>query len=396
MSVHSTTTPRAAVLLVFGRAALPDSPLAAELRSLIEGLGYEVIGEVRQKRSETASALPVGQGKLAELKELVEQAKAGSEARVLIACALDLPSGQQRNLEKILDEPVVDRTEIILRIFEERASSPLAKLEIERARLMHSIPRIRDQEAARRQDGGGGRAAKGHTSSELAKQAAAKRIAELGKRIEIVRREQDRRMQRRRTVARVALLGYTNVGKSSWMEQLTNRTVGVKDELFHTLGTTVHALRGAGRRILVADTVGFLEELPHNLVESFRSTLAEALDADLRLHVADASNPRLEAQLTVTRELLERVECPPARELLLLNKVDRLTPEEQAELRIRYPEALLVSSRSTDDRRMLVERIRELIDQNVPLFDPTPEPRVLEDWEREDTDGSESVSEARN
>lgn len=393
MPAHSTTTTRAAVLLIFGRAAIPDSPLAAELRSLIEGLGYEVIGEVRQRRSETASALPVGQGKLAELKELVEQAKAGSEARVLVACALDLPSGQQRNLERILDEPVVDRTEIILRIFEERASSPLSKLEIERARLIHSIPRIRDQEASRRQEGGGGRAAKGHTSSELAKQAAARRIAELGKRIEIVRREQDRRMQRRRTVARVALLGYTNVGKSSWMERLTNRTVGVKDELFHTLGTTVHALRGAGRRILVADTVGFLEELPHTLVESFRSTLAEALDADLRLHVADASNPRLEEQLKVTYSLLERVECPPAKELLILNKIDKLSPEALGELRIRYPDALFVTSRSSDDRRMLVERIREIVDANVPEFAPAPEPRILEEWEKAETDGSESLRE---
>jgi len=356
-------------LLSFGKAAVEGSPLAAELRALVEGLGYTVIGEVRQRRSETLSTLPVGSGKLAELRELIQRAKAGTEARVVIACTLDLPSGQQRSLEKLLDEPVIDRTEVILRIFEERAASPLSKLEIERARLMHSLPRIRDQEASRRQEGGGGRASKGHTNTELAKQAAGRRIAELGKRIEIVRREQDRRMERRRVVPRVALLGYTNVGKSSWMEQLTARAVGVKDELFHTLGTSVHALRGAGRRILVADTVGFIEELPHTLVESFRSTLAEALDADLRLHVADASSSRLAAQLEVTRELLERVECPPTRELLVLNKVDKLTPEEQSELRLRYPEALLVSSRNIDDRRLLVEKIRSIIDEVAPLRD---------------------------
>lgn len=392
MPAHSTSVPRAAILLSFGRAAAVDSPLAAEMRALVSGLGYEVVGEVRQRRSETQSALPVGPGKLAELRELIENTKAGTEARVIVACSLDLASGQQRALEKLLDEPVLDRTEVILQIFEARASSPLSKLEIERARLIHSLPRIRDQEASRRQEGGGGRAAKGHTNTELAKQAAARRIAELGKRIEIVRREQDRRMERRRVVPRVALLGYTNVGKSSWMEQLTARTVGVKDELFHTLGTSVHALRGAGRRILVADTVGFLEELPHTLVESFRSTLAEALDADLRLHVADASNPRLEAQLAVTRELLERVECPPAQELLILNKIDRLAPEALVELRERYPEALLVSSRSTDDRRMLVEKIREFIDQNVPVSMPPPEARVLEDWEKEDVVVPESMT----
>lgn len=366
MPAHPTVSPRAAILLSLGRSAVPDSHLTTELSSLVRGLGYQVIGEVRQRRPETTSALPIGPGKLEELRELIRSAKESGHAQITIACALDLPSGQQRNLEKALDEPVIDRTEIILRIFEARAQTPLAKLEIERARLVHSLPRIRDLEASRRQEGGGGRAAKGHTSTELAKQAAARRIAELGRRIEIIRREQERRMQRRRDLPRVALLGYTNVGKSSWMEQLTAKSASVKDELFHTLGTSIHALRGPGRRILVADTVGFLEALPHTLVESFRSTLAEALDADLRLHVADASNSRLESELAVTRELLTRVDCPPASELLVLNKVDKLTPQEAQELAERYPDALLVSSRSEEDRRRLIEKIRTLIDQECP------------------------------
>lgn len=364
---HSTTTPRPAIVLALGPSAAPDSPLASELRSLLEGLGHQVVGEVRQRRHEPSAGLPLGSGKLTELRELISAAQGDpsqSETTepVLIASALDLASGHLRNLEEALDAPVVDRTEVILRIFEARAESPLAKLEIERARLIHSMPRIRDLEAARRQQGGGGRASKGNSNTELAKQAAARRIAELGRRIEILRSEQERRAARRRDVPRVALIGYTNVGKSSWMEQLTAREAGVKDELFHTLGTRVHALRGAGRRILVADTVGFLEALPHTLVESFRSTLEEALDADLRLHVADASSSRLAAQLAVTRSVLGEMRSAPAAELLVLNKVDRLSPERRAELQAAYPDAVLVSAHSEDDRRALVTRIRSVLE----------------------------------
>jgi len=356
---HSTAVPRPAILLALGPSAVPESSLAGELRLLVEGLGYEVIGEIKQRRHEPSSGLPLGSGKLAELRELIETAKTSFEEPVLVASALDLSSGHVRNLEQALDVSVIDRTEVILRIFEARAESPLAKLEIERARLVHSLPRIRDLDASRRQEGGGGRAAKGHSSTELAKQAASRRIAELNRRIEVGRREQDRRTLRRREVSRVALVGYTNVGKSSWMEQLTARSGGVKDELFHTLGTRVHALRGAGPRVLLADTVGFLEALPHTLLESFHSTLKEALDADLRLHVADAHSSHLEAQIAVTREVLERVDGPSAPELLLLNKADLLTPERREELLALYPGALLVSTRSEEDRRALVERIRQ-------------------------------------
>lgn len=358
---HQTHARRLVVVLALGKSASPDSALAPELVSLLEGLGYELTGTLRQRRQDLGSSLPIGAGKLEELREMIASVPTNEGDSVLVASAVDLSPGHLRNLEKVLDVPVVDRTEVILRIFEERAASPLAKLEIERARLVHSLPRIRDTDAARRQEGGGGRAAKGHSQTELAKRAALKRIAELGRRIDTLRAEQQRHVERRRGVPRVALVGYTNVGKSSWMEALTARSVGVKDELFHTLGTRVHALRGEGARVLVADTVGFLEELPHTLVESFRSTLEEALDADLLLHVADASSPRLDAQIAVTQQVIARVNAPEARELLVLNKVDRLDAEALAALRERYPDALFVSSRSVDDRRMLVATIRAMV-----------------------------------
>lgn len=356
---HETHTVRPAIVLAVGPSAAAESPLVPELRSLIEGLGYSVVSELRQRRHEPNSALPLGSGKLIELQELIRAATEAHANAPLVAIASDLSGGHSRSLERALDTPVIDRTEVILRIFEARAETPLAKLEIERARLIHSLPRIRDTDAARRQQGGGGRAAKGHSSTELAKQAAARRIAELERRIETLRAEQERRRERRHDVPRVALVGYTNVGKSSWMQELTARDVGVKDELFHTLGTRVHALRGAGARVLVADTVGFLEDLPHTLLESFRSTLSEALDADLRLHVADASSSRLDQQLAVTRAVIAETDGTTKPELLLLNKVDLISPERREELQASFPAALLVSSKSEVDRRQVVQRIRE-------------------------------------
>jgi GTPase len=357
--LHSTVAIRPAILLAIGPSAAPKNASVTELRALVEGLGYSVVGEIRQRRHEPSAALPLGSGKLNELKDLLMAEAATKD--VLVVTAQDLPSGHLRNLEQALDAPVIDRTEVILRIFESRAQSPLAKLEIERARLVHALPRIRDLAAARRQQGGGGRAAKGHSNTELAKQAAARRISELGRRIEVLRREQDRRAERRRDVPRVALVGYTNVGKSSWMEQLTAREAGVKNELFHTLGTRVHALKGAGERVLLADTVGFIEGIAHTLLESFRSTLAEALDADLRLYVADASSPHLEEQIALSRRIVDQVGGPRVPELLLLNKADLLGAERRPELLRTYPEALLVSAHSEDDRRTVARRIRELL-----------------------------------
>jgi len=354
---QSTRVQRPAIVLALGPSASPESPLATELASLVTGLGYVVVGQVKQRRHEPSRALPLGAGKLVELEELVKST-AETQRPPLVAAASDLSSGHLRTLERALDTPVIDRTEVILRIFEARAQSPLAQLEIERARLVHSLPRLRDSDAAHRQEGGGGRAARGHSSTELAKQAASRRIVELNRRIETLKREQDRRMSRRRDLPRVALVGYTNVGKSSWMQELTARDVGVKDELFHTLGTRVHALRGSGDRILVADTVGFLEDLPHTLLESFRSTLAEALDADLCVHVADASSPRLEQQLAVTRAIVQNAGSGERPELLLLNKVDAITKERRADLQAAFPQALLVSSRSEADRRSVVATVR--------------------------------------
>jgi len=355
---HSTTVVHPAIVLAVGASADPDSRQRRELCALLHGLGYTVTAEVCQRRHEPSAALPIGSGKLEQLQRLIQAQIDEFGDTPLVAAATDLKSGHLRNLERATDAPVVDRSEVILRIFEARAESPLAKLEIERARLVHSLPRIRDLDAARRQEGGGGRAAKGHSSTELAKRAAEKRIADLARAIAVLREQQERRSARRQGTARVALVGYTNVGKSSLMERLTRREAGVKDELFHTLATRVHALRGAGQRILVADTIGFLDGLPHTLLESFHSTLAEALDADLLLHVADASSPKLADDLALTTAVLRQIGRSEVVELLVLNKIDLVSSERRQELLQLHPEAVLLSAHSEDDARALAQRVR--------------------------------------
>src|SRR5690606_36997482 len=238
-----------------------------------------------------------------------------------------------RTLEVAFAAEVLDRPAVILRVFEARARTREAKLEIELARLVYELPRIRDDHSLGDREGGGGRASRGHTNVELAKQRARERIAAL--REELARAESiaERRRRVRADRFRVALVGYTNAGKSSLMRQLTGSEVLVEDKLFATLGTTVRPIvPPLAPPVLVIDTVGFIDRLPHSLVASFRSTLAEAHDAQLLLHVVDASDPAFRAQAKVTEQVLAEIGAGDTPTWLVLNKADRLTADQRAAL----------------------------------------------------------------
>lgn len=350
-----TLAPKTALVLALGPAAAPRHPAAPELVALLRSLAIEVPLVARQRRLENSSPYLVGPGKLQELRDILAE---WSGPPPLLVVAGEARPGPLRNLQKALGVEVADRMEIILQVFETRAETPLAQLEIERARFIHSLPRVRDQVDPGKQEGGGGRAAKGNSHVTLTKQAIKARIVELTRRIEVQRQKQDRRSARRRDVPSVALIGYTNAGKSSWMSALTGHSGGAKDQLFYTLGTRVKALSGEGSRVLVTDTVGFLEDLPHDLLEAFHSTLNEALGADLLLHIADGTSVRLHQQLEVTHQVLRHLGAANKPMLLVLNKVDLLSEGERAHLGATYPEALLQSSLSKDDARALRTQIR--------------------------------------
>jgi GTPase len=252
----------------------------------------------------------------------------------------------QRNLERATGAEVLDRSQVIVEIFHRHAKSREARLQVEIARLSYVAPRLREAGAGKdRQRGGIGGKGAGETAVELDKRRIRDRIAELKHELEKIQAEQDVRRAGRRQARRVALVGYTNAGKSSMMRALTGSGVYIADELFATLDTTVRALKPETEpRILVSDTVGFIKKLPHQLVASFRSTLDEAREASLLCFLADASDPVFRDQLETTREVLGDIGAGDIASRLLLNKCDRLDPAARAALAQEYPEAIQCSA----------------------------------------------------
>jgi GTP-binding protein HflX len=385
---QSSSGPRSKTALV--AVKLPDVPESdfqaslAELERLASTLGYDVVATLTQAREGLHPAAVLGEGKLRELSELcggsgetryrpkrkggrpVPPLAGGSEVGRLDdgtpAPAIDLvivdheisPS-QLRNLERATGVPALDRTGVIIEIFHRHARSREARLEVEIARLKYAAPRLR--EAPRGKERRHGRGA-GESELELDRRRIRDRIAELGEQLELAQRERGVRRERRRQARRVALVGYTNAGKSSLMRALTGSRVLVEDKLFATLDTTVRTLHPETRpRILVSDTVGFIRKLPHDLVASFQSTLDEALEASLLLEIADASDPDFEAQLAVTRDVLSGIGAADVPRRLVLNKLDRLEQAERRDLAERFPDAWLVSTRDAGDMQRLRQRI---------------------------------------
>jgi GTP-binding protein HflX len=359
-----------------------------ELGRLVHTLGYQVVGTVSQKRDGIGGLTVLGSGKLAELAAITGgagvisawKAPQKSKARERFEAAAHAPEtddesadgetpgrpefvivdheispSQARNLENATGAQVLDRTGVIVEIFHRHARSRAAKLQVEMARLKYVAPRLRESAT------GGGRqrgVGAGETSLDLDRRNIRDRLAEIKEQLEHVQRDNDQRRAARQDQLRVALVGYTNAGKSSLMRALTGSEVLVADQLFATLDTTVRALKPETRpRILISDTVGFIKQLPHDLVASFRSTLDEALEASLLLFVVDASDPTYEAQLDVSRTVLHDIgaDAVPAR--LVLNKMDRVSAVERAALQAKHPDAIMLSAQSTADVAALRETL---------------------------------------
>ncbi len=322
---------------------------AIELTRLARGLGIEVVRTLVQSRSQGASLRALlNERRLQELAALAE----GFDL-VLIDGALT--SAQQHTLESALGLEVLDRSAVILRVFEQRAQSREARLQVELARVMYQAPRVRDDHELGDREGGGGRGGRGNSNVALRKEAFRKRAAVLRQELARIPEQAEIRRQRRASLPQVALVGYTNAGKSSWMRALTGSEVLVRDAPFATLDTTVRRIPGS--ELLVSDTVGFLADLPHELVASFRATLEEARHADLLLVVADASDRDLHAQLGVTYDTLEKIGAGDVPVQLLLNKADRLHPLQRANLA--RSDAWLVSAHDARDVAWVRSRLLE-------------------------------------
>lgn len=386
-----------------------------ELTRLVTTLGYQVVGEVTQKRNSDRSASVLGEGKLKELAhwtngtgkiaavverklskaaekwksqeesnfehendfeadneniEDLSEEKKGSAQIVIVDT--DLSPSQLRNLESATGVSVLDRTGVIIEIFSRHARTRAARLQVEIARLTYVAPRLRETGGGEDRQGGGiGGKGSGESSLELDKRKIRDRIKELKEELASIGNEHEVRRARRQQEISVALVGYTNAGKSSLMRAMTGSEVLVADKLFATLDTTIRPLYPESRpKILLSDTVGFIKKLPHDLVASFKSTLDEALNASLLLYVVDASDISFRSQLEVTQKVLSEVGAAEIPSVLVLNKRDRLSSQQILSLSEEFRNAIMISTRDKEDLQKLRDRIlsyfeTDMVDEEI-------------------------------
>jgi GTP-binding protein HflX len=369
----------------------------AELDELARTAGVEPIGRVVQYRQHPDPRTYVGKGKLDELKQ-----EFGNRRAEVLVVDDELSPSQQRSLENLLQARVVDRTQLILDIFAQHAVSAEGKLQVELAQLEYNLPRMRGMwQHLERLGGGVGTRGPGETQLETDRRIARRRISVLKDRLEKLGKQRDvRRKERRRTATpTVALAGYTNVGKSTLLNALTDASVSVRNRLFETLDPTTRGFEHDGRRYLVTDTVGFVRRLPHQLVEGFAATLEETLVADLILHVVDGSvaEDRLVEQIAAVNAVLREIGADELPVELVINKIDEVDALHRRRLANRYPDALQVSALTGEGLDDLRARIADLFAERfepVRLLLPYEEGGKLNELyalgapieEREDTD----------
>ncbi len=387
-----------------------------ELERLCHTLGFDTVAKISQTRKALEKGTALGAGKLQELarvtggsgvienpaqhkpskaklrqmeedeealgaewEELAEEeseedseldpALEGVTASVVVFDNEITPM-QMRNIESATGVEVLDRAGVIVEIFSRHAQTREARLQVEIAKLNYLAPRLRlSRVGGDRQGGGMQSKSSGETAHELDRRRIRDRIAELKRQLEVIGLEQANRRLRRKDSLRVALVGYTNAGKSSLMRALTGSEVLVADKLFATLDTTVRTLFPETQpKILVSDTVGFIKKLPHDLVASFRSTLDEALSASLLLYVVDASDETFRSQLEVTRTVLAEIGATGIDALLVLNKADRLDEATKRALMVEFPDAIMISTREKKDVASLREQLIRFFEKDMEDF----------------------------
>ncbi len=356
----------------------------AELAALAETAGSEVLAGLIQRRSKPDPATFIGSGKVAELREVVQSTGADT-----VICDGELAPSQLRNLEDRVKVKVVDRVALILDIFAQHAKSAEGKAQVELAQLRYQTQRLRgwgqslSRQAGGRAAGGegiGGRGP-GETKLETDRRRIQARITKLRRELSTLKgtRETKRAERRRNKIASVAIVGYTNAGKSSLLNRLTGAGVLVEDALFATLDpTTRRAETSDGRVYTYTDTVGFVRHLPHQLVEAFRSTLEEAADADLLLHVVDGSHADPLGQIAAVREVLSQIDALAVPELIAVNKADSADPVVLASVLAKEPHAIVVSARTGEG----IDELLAAIESSLPT--PTVAVDVVVPYSRGD------------
>jgi GTPase len=336
-----------------------------ELVRLVETAGGQVLQTLRQKRSRPHPQTVVGEGKVQEISLTAQTIGAN-----LVVFDRDLSPAQVRNLETQIGIRVVDRTEVILDIFAQRARSGAGKLQVELAQLQYTLPRLRGRgQAMSRQGGGIGTRGPGETKLETERRAIAKRIARLQQEVNQLQAHRFRLRQQRhhREVPSIAIVGYTNAGKSTLLNVLTNAEVYTADQLFATLDPTTRrltipaAVTGEPLSIVLTDTVGFIHELPPALIDAFRATLEEVTDADALLHLVDLSHPAWQNQIRSVMNILTEMPVTPGPALVAFNKIDAVDGETLAIAREEFPQAVFISAAKALGMETLRHRLAQLV-----------------------------------
>lgn len=331
-----------------------------ELALLTNTAGGITINKVLQNRTQPDPSTYVGKGKLRELSQM----RAAQNIDTIIFDD-DLSPTQIRNVEKQTKAKVLDRSGLILDIFAGRAKTAAAKTQVELAQLQYLLPRLtRFWSHLSRQQGGIGTRGPGETQIETDRRLVDKRIATLKEKLEKLDRQRKTQRKGRSGMIRVSLVGYTNAGKSTLMNALTDTKVLAEDRLFATLDSTVRKFSLENYDVLLSDTVGFIRKLPHNLIESFKSTLDEVRESDILLHVVDASANVIEDYIEVVEETLEDLQVFDKKSLMVFNKVDNVKPGLIAELKAAYPDAIFISAERGIGLDKLENSIQELIEED--------------------------------
>lgn len=358
-------------LAVLVRVILPDETVGQdpldELAGLAKTAGSTVVGSLTQRREKPDSTTYLGKGKVDELKQFVAQRKAD-----VVIFDNELSAAQTRNLEKAVGVKVLDRTELILDIFASNAQTYESRLAVELAQLEYSLPRLKRMwtHLSRIKNGIGMRGP-GEKQLEVDRRLVEKRIHDLKDELSGVQRRKEREVAARYDRLTVSLVGYTNAGKSTLMNALTGAEVLAVDKLFATLDTRTRRwhLPNWGP-VLLSDTVGFIRDLPHGLIASFKATLEEARRADLLLHVADASNPAVMEQIAAVYEVLEEIGIEAKDTVLVLNKIDSLdAPDRVGALLARYPNAIAISARTGQGLDKLMHAVSDAMSRNFKDLD---------------------------
>ena len=354
-----------------------------ELQQLAETAGIEVVCETIQPRNTPNPTYFIGEGKVEELKPLIEELDADA-----VIFDEELSPGQNRNLEQALDVATIDRTGLILQVFAKRALTREARLQVALAQLEYALPRLTrmwTHLSRLATGGGGGRHLRGpgETQLEMDRRWVRRNIAHVRKALDTVEKQRHTQRRNRSEKVKVSLVGYTNAGKSTLFNALTGETVLAEDKLFATLDSTTRKLNlPQKQQILLSDTVGFIKKLPHQLVAAFKATLEEVLKADLLLHVIDVSHPEAEAQITAVNVVLEELQATDIPMLMVFNKIDRLKSDEELHLlQCQYPDALPISAQRGDGIPALVEALAHRFAErgtNLSLSIPYTEGKVLD------------------